>query len=185
MRWKEFFFGKKTEHKELAEITMGEKLPWADYQQLGDYVLPKLTPDAFEVVIALTDLTEVERQALADGKMQIGIVDTQGGPLVVMVFGEEFRCDFHLNLQRMKADMRENWLKEKTEKFVIYILEGKDARLKAMRVVEYSNMKELRERMRIQLNMKKEEIDQKVLEFKRCQEEERIYTSCTCVDDIE
>ena len=126
------------------EIILGEKFPLKKFIQPGDFSTVMLTASGFDVIISLTDITEQEEYAIADEAFDVYILDTDFGPFMVFKFGETFRCDFSLNIHKMKQEYLSDWMQNPDETIHIYVLEGSNSVVKAVRFVPFTKMYDLK-----------------------------------------
>lgn len=143
----------------LPEIVLGEKFPLKKYIQTGDFTSAFLTASSFDVIISLTDLTEREEYAIADEAFDVYIVDTDNGPFVVFKYGDELKFDFSLNILKMEQSSVEGWLQNPDETIRIYVLEGSNSVVKAIRFVHFEKMYDLKVSCMRQLGKDKASID--------------------------
>lgn len=143
----------------LTEIVLGEVFPLKQYVQPGDFTSAFLTASSFDVIISLTDLTEEEEYAIADEEFDVYIVDTDFGPFVVFQFGDGLRFDFSLNIHKMNQTSIPAWLQNPDETVRIYVLEGSDSVVKAVRFIPFKKMYDLKVSCMRQLERSKSEVD--------------------------
>ena len=143
----------------LTEIVLGERFPLTKYIQPGDFTSAFLTASSFDVIISLTDLTEEEEYAIADEEFDVYIVDTEFGPFVVFQFRNDLRFDFSLNIHKMDQAGIPAWLQNPDETVRIYVLEGNDSVVKAVRFVPFKRMYDLKVSCMRQLGKSKSEVD--------------------------
>ena len=147
------------DNQDLTQIVLGEEFPLKQYVQLGDFTSAFLTSSSFDVIISLTDLTEEEEYAIADEEFDVYFVDTEFGPLVVFQFGDDLRFDFSLNIHKMNQAAIPAWLRDPDETVRVYVLEGSDSVVKAVRFVPFKKMYDLKVSCMRQLNKTKTEVD--------------------------
>jgi len=143
----------------VYEIVLGEKFPFKKYIQPGDFNSAILTASSFDVVISLTDLTEKEEYAIADSAFEVYLIDTVYGPFIVFDFGGNLRFDFSLNILKMEQDSIPGWLHNPDETVHMYLLEGSDSVVKAVRFVHFDKMYELKSSCMRQLEKDKTMVD--------------------------
>ena len=143
----------------ITEIALGEPFPMKQYVQPGDFTRAFFTASSFNVIISLTNLTKKEESLIADKEFDIFIVDTDYGPFIVFRFGKELSFDFSLNIQKMNQSSVSSWLNSPDQAVTLYLLEGSDSSVKAVRLVHFEKMREIKESCVHQLNKTKEEID--------------------------
>lgn len=141
------------------EIILGKKFPLKKYIRPGDFTSAMLTANGFDVIISLTDITEQEEYAIADEAFDVYIVDTEYGPFMVFKFGESLKFDFSVNILKLEQDYIQDWLQNPDETIHIYVLEGSNSVVKAVRYVPFSKMYELKFSCLRQLKKDKESID--------------------------
>lgn len=158
------FLSKKKKTNDLLEdipvVSLGKPFPWKQYIQPGDFTSAILTATSFDVVISLTGLTKQEENAMADEAFDVYIVDTDYGPFIVFQFGPNLRFDFSLNIHKMKRDAISSWLQNSGETIKLYVLEGKNSVVKAIRFVPFKKMYDLKVSCMRQLDKTKEEVDE-------------------------
>ena len=143
----------------IIEVVLGEPFPMKQYVQPGDFTRAFFTASSFNVIISLTNLTKKEESLIADKEFDIFIVDTDYGPFIVFRFGKELSFDFSLNIQKMNQSSVSIWLNSPDQAVTLYLLEGSDSSVKAIRLVHFEKMREIKESCVHQLNKTKEEID--------------------------
>ncbi len=143
----------------MQNVVLGEKFPLPQFIQPGDYSGAFLTASGFDVIISLTNITEREEIAIADEEFDIYMVDTDFGPFLVFKFGEELSFDFSLNILKMDRDRIPGWLNDPSSTITIYILEGRDSVVKAVRFVPFEKMAEFKESCRKQVGKTSQEVD--------------------------
>ena len=156
-------FSKKKFQKELTEgvsvVTLGKPFPWKEHVRPGDFTSAMLTATGFDVIISLIDLTEQEEYAIADEEFNVYIVDTDFGPFMVFQFGNNLKFDFSLNIHKMEQDAITPWLQNTEETIKIYVLEGRNSVVKAIRFVPFKRMYDVKVSCGRQLGKSKEEVD--------------------------
>ena len=158
----DFFSNKKRREGLSADpqvVSLGEPFPWKQYIQPGDFTSAFLTAKSFDVIISLTDLTEEEEYAIADEEFDVYIVDTDYGPFMVFKFGEKLKFDFTLNIHKMDKASIPGWLQNEDETVTIYVLEGGNSVVKAIRFVPFKRMYDLKVSCMRQLDKSKEDVD--------------------------
>lgn len=143
----------------LNEIILGEKFPLKKYIRPGDFTSAILTASNFDVIISLTDITEQEEYAIAEEEFDIYIVDTDYGPFMVFKFGENLKFDFSLNILKMEQKSIPGWLQNPEETIHIYVLEGSNSVVKAVRFVPFTKMYDLKVSCMRQLSKDKASVD--------------------------
>lgn len=143
----------------LNEIVLGKKFPLKKYIRPGDFTSAILTASSFDVIISLTDVTEQEEHAIADEEFDIYIVDTDYGPFMVFKFGENLKFDFSLNIHKMEQKSIPGWLQNPDETIHIYVLEGSNSVVKAIRYVPFVEMYNLKVSCMRQLSKGKASVD--------------------------
>ena len=141
------------------EIILGEKFPLKKYIQSGDFSTVMLTASGFDVIISLTDITEQEEYAIADEAFDVYIVDTEYGPFMVFKFGESLKFDFSLNILKLEKDYIQDWLQNPEETIHIYVLEGSNSVVKAVRFVPFFKMYDLKVSCMRQLSKDRASVD--------------------------
>ena len=141
------------------EIILGERFPLEQYLSPGDYSRAFFTASSFDVIISLTGLTEAEEMSIADEAFDVFIADTAYGPFVVFQFGKGLMFEFTLNIQKMEKTDVVEWLQNPDEVVHVYILEGSDSVVKAVRFVPFERMYDLKLSCSRQLDKDKNEID--------------------------
>lgn len=144
---------------DFQEVALGKPFPWKQYIQPGDFTSAILTSAGFDVVISLTDLSESEEYAIADEAFDVYIVDTNYGPFMVFQFGNNLKFDFSLNIHKMNQAEIPAWLQNPEETIKIYVLEGSNSVVKAIRFVPFNKMYDLKVSCMRQMDKSKEEVD--------------------------
>lgn len=144
-------------------ITLGEKFPYSEQVVSGDFTRPMLTAESIDVLISLTNLSTDEEKAIGNNSFEIYIQETAMAPMVVLKFGEVFKCDFSLNLAKMDEDFVNIWLESDNRTMTIYLLEGTDSTVKTVRFVPFQNMKYLKQLCKRQLQFNPQEVDQWIM----------------------
>ena len=144
---------------DLQVVALGEPFPWKQYIQPGDFTSAILTSAGFDVVISLTDLSEDEEYAITDEAFDVYLIDTDYGPFMVFQFGQNLRFDFSLNIHKMNEAEIPAWLQNPEETIKIYVLEGSNSVVKAIRFVPFKMMYDLKVSCMRQMDKGKEEVD--------------------------
>lgn len=143
----------------LDVIVLGEEFPNKEYIKPGDFTTAVLNESSFDVIISLTDITEQEERAIADEAFDIYIIDTESGPFMVFQFGKNLKFDFSLNILKMDQTKIPGWLQNPEETICIYVLEGSNSVVKAIRYVPFTKMYDLKVSCMRQMGKEKAEID--------------------------
>ena len=97
--------------------------------------------------------------SIADEAFDVFIVDSACGPFVVFQFGEGLMFEFTLNIQKMENADVFGWLQNPDAVVHIYILEGSDSVVRAVRVVPFEKMYDLKVSCMRQLDKDRASID--------------------------
>lgn len=146
-------------YNDPIEIVLGERFPLEQYLSFGDFSRAFFTASGFDVIISLTDLTKTEEMLIADEAFDVYIVDTDYGPFIVFQFGDGLAFEFTLNLMKMNQADIPMWLKTPDDVINLYVLEGTDNVVKAVRVVPFEGMTDLKVSCMRQLDKDKNSID--------------------------
>ena len=143
-----------------SEYIIDEKFPLEGYNHLGDHISVALDENSFDVVISLSNLSEQEKIAIAHNEFEIFVVATSFVPFIIIKFGNVFKADMTINIQKMDKDYHNIWFKSDIDTVKIFLLEGNDATLKCIRTFKFENMYFLKEICKKQLQLSKNQIDE-------------------------
>ena len=129
------------------------------YNSIGDHINVALNETSFDVVIHLTGLSSLEENAIGDEPFDVYVTATTLVPFIIIKFGNVFKADMTINLQKMKQEYLQNWLNSKDDMVRIFLLEGNDATLKCIRTFSFENIGFIKEICKKQLIYSKSDID--------------------------
>jgi len=146
--------------KEPESIAIGRKLPFAKDLVPGNVVRPELHAEGIDLVIALENLSREEKKAIADAAFDVYVLETALAPMIVFKFGEILKCDFNINLTKMNPEYIPIWLNSDCRTVKIYLLEGSDLTVRAIRLVSIESMPRIKHLCERQLELGMREVDE-------------------------
>lgn len=150
----------KLNNNKCTEYVLGEKFPLEGYNQLGDHISVALNENSFDVVISLSDLSEQEERAIGDKEFEVFVIAVNYIPFIIMKFGDVFKADMTINVQKTNPDFQNIWFNSDIETVKIFLLEGNDATLKCIRTITFENMDFVKSICKKQLKLSKTDIDE-------------------------
>lgn len=143
-------------------FTLGEVFPWTEYVYPGDHVQAVLKYESFDVVASFTDLTEEEETAVAESAGKASLFVLENTPYIIINFADIVRLQFSINMQKMKKEVRDGWFKSPSRTVTVYLLESNDGTLRAIRTFNIGFISVLKDKLRAQLTMDKDQIDRSI-----------------------
>lgn len=151
---------------DVDSFIIGQPFPWKDYAYKGDHVTPVVNEEGFDVVISFRGITQDELNAVCSADATLSVMRTEFLPFFVLDFGGNLRVDFSLNILKMKETYRKLWLnrKEKDYSIRVFLLEGENTRLMAIRILPFDDMPFIRDICKNQLGRTVIELDHAIEE---------------------
>ncbi len=143
--------------------TLGQPFPDERYIRSYDSVLTRFSPNSFDIVITLTNMTAEERKALACNKFFVSLFVFKQIPFIVLDFGL-YKCNVSININKIRQIPISQWLNDEEDTVVLYILEEGTGILKNLRLCKFPLMSELKFLLRLQLPLSMEEVDARIAE---------------------
>lgn len=112
---------------------IGKRFPVERYCVLGDHYHAVPTETSFDVVVSISDLTQDEITSFADLELTVDLFEFEDVPFIVLNFSDALKIEVSMNVLKIKAEYREYWLNEPNNTVHLYLLEGTDATLQALR----------------------------------------------------
>lgn len=125
--------------------------------------MSRITLHSFEIVMTLTNISLEEMQAIINDKFYIGLFVYKQIPYIVLDFGI-YKCNVTINIQKIRQVPINEWLKDKEDSIVVYLLEEVTGRIIGIRVCEFPLMTELKYLLRLQKRLSQEVIDSRIAE---------------------
>ena len=144
----------------IDTFEIGKRFPWDEYVYPGDHITPDINMKGFDVIASFTDLTPKEEQAFGTSEIKVSIFEYLGMPFIILNYDDIVRLQFSINIQKVKAGAREEWVNDKVNGFIrVFLLESNDGSLRGIRHFELKMITVLKKIISAQLQMEKEEID--------------------------
>lgn len=148
---------------EIATYSIGKPFPEERYISSNDRVMPRITPQSFDIVITLKNITPEERKTIAYDGFHVSIFVFKQIPYIVFDFGG-YKCNIAINIQKIRQIPVEQWINNDEETIVLYLLEECTGNIMDIRLCLFPLMAELKYLLKLQLNMTKESIDSRIAE---------------------
>lgn len=154
---------------DVTSYSLGRPFPDEKYISSQDCVVPRITPQSFDVIVTLDDLTFEERKAIASDKFHVSIFVHKQIPHIVFDFGV-YKCNVSINIQKIHSVNKQDWVCDEETTVTLYLLEPDTGNIINFRMLNFPLMTELKYLLRLQLPLTKETIDS------RAKEAEHIYS---------
>ena len=160
-------------------IQLGKPFPDKRYITSQDCVVPRITPDAFDIMITLNGLTDSEYKAISEEPFRIGIFVVANIPHIIVRFIDGNTFDFALNMFLVHSIPLSEWFKNENNTVAIYILEPGTGNVKCIRYFDMTLMSELKRMLTFQFDITKEDVAALI------QYGERMYSTQTMFEEAQ
>lgn len=174
----------QTTNLRLETFILGDKFPWLEYAYPGDHITPVLNYESFDVVISLKDIAWKEKRAFAMVLPVISIFIYKSIPFIIANFDDTVVVQFSINIQKMKIESIDHWLKSDYNIIRFFLLNGEDGTLASYIQLSLAHMKELKQIVACQRQLNKEQIDSIIEEGESKYSQYEMMVNATYVEAI-
>lgn len=158
----------------IVTYSLGQPFPDERYISFEDYVVTRITPHSFDVIVTLNNLTFEERKAIVSDKFHVSIFVHKQIPHIIFDFGV-YKFNVSINIQKINSVNKQDWVYDEENTITLYLLEPVSGNIINSRMLKFPLMTELKYLLRLQFVHSKDAIDA------RAKEAEQLYT----VQDME
>ncbi len=148
---------------EYVSYSLGEPFPEKRFISDRDRISVRVTPQSFDIVMTLTNITSEERNAIVSEKFHASLFVFKQIPQIVFDFGV-YKGNVTINIQKIHSINVKQWLGSDEDTITIYLLEEVTGKIINIRFCRFPLMKELKYLLRLQIPLSKEAIDSRIHE---------------------
>ncbi len=148
---------------DYISYSLGEPFPEKRFISDRDGISVRITPQSFDIVMTLTNITSDERSAIVSEKFYASLFVFKQIPQIVFDFGV-YKCNVTINIQKINSTTLNHWLESDEETIILYLLEEVTGKIMNIRFCPFPLMKELKYLLRLQIPLSKEAIDSRIHE---------------------